>query len=151
MQQQQPGTVTHSHISSLLISRCLSRPRVASKYQFGLPAILNNSLASYNNNYVCHKCIYVTGNGRGNPKIFSRAAAWTPLSKYLNPPLSISATDKMRYISQGKTHFKVGQTQYISYHKSPYTEIHTKYLQTKYSISLLSNYWWPRTVCWVCS
>ena len=38
MQQQQPDTVTHSRISSLLISRCLSRPRVAL-------AILNNSLA----------------------------------------------------------------------------------------------------------
>jgi len=32
MQQQQPGTVTHSRITSLLISRCLSRPRVASRY-----------------------------------------------------------------------------------------------------------------------
>ena len=32
MQQQQPGTVTHSHISSLLISRRLTRPRVASRY-----------------------------------------------------------------------------------------------------------------------
>jgi len=27
MQQQQPGTVTHSRISSLLISRRLTRPR----------------------------------------------------------------------------------------------------------------------------
>ena len=32
MQQQQPGTVTHSRISSLLISRRLTRPRVASRY-----------------------------------------------------------------------------------------------------------------------
>ena len=32
LQQQQPGTVTHSRISPLLISRCLSRPRVASRY-----------------------------------------------------------------------------------------------------------------------
>jgi len=32
MQQEQPGTVTHSHISSLLISRRLIRPRVASQY-----------------------------------------------------------------------------------------------------------------------
>ena len=31
-QQQQPGTVTHSRISSLLISRRLTRPRVASRY-----------------------------------------------------------------------------------------------------------------------
>jgi len=32
MQQQQPGTVKHSHISSLLISRRLSRPRFPSWY-----------------------------------------------------------------------------------------------------------------------
>ena len=32
MQQQQPGIVTHSRISSLLISRQLTRPRVASRY-----------------------------------------------------------------------------------------------------------------------
>ena len=32
MQQQQPGIVTHSRISSLLISRHLTRPRVASRY-----------------------------------------------------------------------------------------------------------------------
>ena len=32
MQQQQPGTVTHSRISSLLISRRLTTPRVASRY-----------------------------------------------------------------------------------------------------------------------
>ena len=32
MQEQQPGTVTHSRISSLLISRRLTRPRVASRY-----------------------------------------------------------------------------------------------------------------------
>jgi len=32
MQQQQPGTVTHTHISSLLISRRLTKPRVASRY-----------------------------------------------------------------------------------------------------------------------
>jgi len=32
MQQQQTVTVTHSCISSLLISRRLTRPRVASRY-----------------------------------------------------------------------------------------------------------------------
>jgi len=32
MQQQQPGTVTHSRISSLLISRRLTKPTVASRY-----------------------------------------------------------------------------------------------------------------------
>jgi len=34
MQQQQPGTVTHSRISSLLISRRLTRAKVASRYSF---------------------------------------------------------------------------------------------------------------------
>ena len=34
MQQQQPGTVTHSRISFLLISRLLTRPRVVSRYSF---------------------------------------------------------------------------------------------------------------------
>jgi len=32
MQQQQPGTVTHSRISFLLISRRSTKPRVASQY-----------------------------------------------------------------------------------------------------------------------
>ena len=32
IQQQQPGTVTHSRISFLLISRRLTKPRVASRY-----------------------------------------------------------------------------------------------------------------------
>jgi len=32
MQQQQLGTVTHPRISTLLISRCLTRLRVASRY-----------------------------------------------------------------------------------------------------------------------
>ena len=51
--------------------------------QFGLPAILNNSLASY-------QSVAVTRSGRGNPKIFLCAlcaSGWTPLSKFLNPPL----------------------------------------------------------------
>ena len=51
MQQQQPGIVTHSRISSLLISRHLTRPRVAS--------VRTSS---------------VTGSGRGNPKICGRAS-----------------------------------------------------------------------------
>ena len=57
--------------------------------QFRLPALLNNSLASYDNNCVCHECIYVTERC-GNPKIFGRAlcaSGQTPLSKFLNPPL----------------------------------------------------------------
>ena len=70
MQQQQPGTVTHSRISSLLISGRLAKPRVASRF-----SVRTSS---------------VTKSGRGNPKIFgraSRASGWTPLSKFLNPPL----------------------------------------------------------------
>ena len=94
--------------------------------QFGLPPILNNSLASYDNNYVCHKCIYVTRNGHDNPKIFGRAATWTPLSKCLNPPLSISATDKI-----WDTFHKVKLTLKLDNHSivlitRVYTEIHTK-------------------------
>ena len=50
MQQQQPDTVTHSRISSLRISRCLSWPKLLRDSQFRLPATLNNSLASYDNN-----------------------------------------------------------------------------------------------------
>ena len=72
--QQQPGTVTHSCISSLmLISRRLRIGlELIPDIQFGLPAILNNSLASYDNNYVCHECVYITESGCGNPKIFGR-------------------------------------------------------------------------------
>ena len=59
--------------------------------QFGLPAILNNSLASYDNNYMCHECIYVTKSGHGNPKFLpalrAPVAELQPLSKFLNPPL----------------------------------------------------------------
>jgi len=53
MQQQQPGTVTHSRISSLLISRRLARPRVASRYSVRTPS--------------------VTESGRGNPKFLGRS------------------------------------------------------------------------------
>jgi len=38
MQQQQPGTVTYSHISSLLISRRLFRPELLRDIQFRPPA-----------------------------------------------------------------------------------------------------------------
>ena len=63
--------------------------------QFGLPAILKNSIASYQsrvNNYVCmcHECIHMSGSGRGNPNIFrcaSCANGWIPISKFLNPLL----------------------------------------------------------------
>ena len=56
--------------------------------QFGLPAILNNSLASYqrsvpvsDNNYVCHECINVTISGRSDPKITVRF-----VRQWLNTP-----------------------------------------------------------------
>ena len=52
--QQQPGIVTHSRISSLLISRHLTRPRVASRYS------VRTSSA--------------TESGHGNPKICRRAS-----------------------------------------------------------------------------
>ena len=64
--------------------------------QFGLPAILNNSLASY-------QSVAMTRSGRGNPKIFRCAlhtGGWTPLSKFLNPPLSPMSTP-MPYLWQG--------------------------------------------------
>ena len=70
MQQQQPGIVAHSCISSLLISRQLTRSRVASRY-----SVRTSS---------------VTESGRGKPKICERTlltSGWTPLSKFLNPPL----------------------------------------------------------------
>ena len=73
MQQQQPGIVTHSRIGSLLISRHLTRARVASRYSV--------------------RTASVTGSGRGNPKICgwaSRASGRTPLSEFLNPPLKLT-------------------------------------------------------------
>ena len=63
MQQQQPGTVTRSCISSLLISQ-LGLLGVASRYSVETAS--------------------VAGSGRGNPKVFgraSRASSYTPLSK----------------------------------------------------------------------
>jgi len=51
-----------SHISSLLISRHLTRLTVVRDAQFGLPAILNNSLASY-------QSVAMTGSWHGNQKI----------------------------------------------------------------------------------
>ena len=47
MQQQQPGTVTHSHISSLLSPDVCLGLELLRDIQFGHPALLNNSLASY--------------------------------------------------------------------------------------------------------
>ena len=62
--------------------------------QFWLPVILNNSLASYDNKCVSWMHLH-DRKWVWQPKIFGRTATWTCLSKYLNPPLSISATDKI--------------------------------------------------------
>ena len=66
MQQQQPGTVTHSRISSLRISRRLTRPRVASRYPVWTATWPKVDVAILN---------------------FGCASRWTPLSKFLDPPL----------------------------------------------------------------
>ena len=69
MQQQQPGTVIHSRISSLLISRCLTGLRVASRYSVWM---------------------FTWPKWAWHPQ-FSAAlcapVAEPPLSKFLNPPL----------------------------------------------------------------
>ena len=72
MQQQQPGTVTHSCISSLLISRRLTRPRVALRYSVWTVTWPEVGVAPQN--FGCA----------------SRASGWTPLSKFLNPPLLLT-------------------------------------------------------------
>ena len=62
---QQSGTVTHSRISSLLISRRLARPKVTS-----------SSVRTFS----------VTKSGRGNPKIFGCASRASGRPPFLNPP-----------------------------------------------------------------
>ena len=47
--QQQPSTVTHSRISSLLITRCLTRPRVASQYSVGISSYFETEVLPSNN------------------------------------------------------------------------------------------------------
>ena len=46
MQQQQPGIVTHSRISSLLISRHLTKPRVASRYSVRTASVTEVGVAT---------------------------------------------------------------------------------------------------------
>ena len=93
MQQQQPGTVIHSCISSLLISRGLTGPRVASRYSVRTSSYLKHSLASYQSVVTiitCHECIDVTRSGCGNPKFFRCAlcaGGWIPFCEFLDPPL----------------------------------------------------------------
>ena len=77
--KQQPGTDTHSHISFLLISRRLSRPRLASRYSIRTSSY--SLLASYDNNYVRHKAFTRPEVGVATQK-FS-AALRAPV---LNPP-----------------------------------------------------------------
>ena len=79
--------VTHSRINSSMISRRLTRPR---DIQFGLPAILNNSLASYHSVATIIICALTCRKWAWQPKIFgcaSYASGWTPLYKFLDPPL----------------------------------------------------------------
>ena len=76
MQQQQPGTV-HSRISSLLISRRLTRPRVASRYSartFSYFKQLSYQYQSVATIITCVTNALMTGSGRGNPKIFGCAS-----------------------------------------------------------------------------
>ena len=69
MWQQQPGTVIYTFMYQFLtdLQTFVYRPRVDSRYSVWTSSY---SLASYDNNYVCHECVYVTGSGRGNLKIF---------------------------------------------------------------------------------
>jgi len=85
MQQQHPGTVTQSCINSLLVYRCLTRPRVASRYSVQ-PSSYFKHLTSHlpvssDNNYVCHECIHMTGSGCGNTNF--RVCF---VCQWLNPP-----------------------------------------------------------------
>ena len=96
MQQQQPGTATHSCISSLLISWRLTRPRVASRYSARTSSYFKQ-LTSYlpvsrDNNYVCYECVNVPEVGVATPKILECASCASGcLSKFLDPPLGPSA------------------------------------------------------------
>ena len=85
----------HSRISSLLISRRLTRPRVAPRYSARTSSYLNNSLTSYrqgyrsyqcsdNNNYVYYEYINVTESGRGNPKFSGALRAPVAEHPFLN-------------------------------------------------------------------
>ena len=78
MQQQRPSTVKHSRISSLMISRRLTRPKLLWDIQFG--GLRDRKWARH-------------------PKIFGwalRTSGWTPLSKFLNPPLLCECSNPTR-------------------------------------------------------
>ena len=55
MQQQQPGIVTHSRISSLLIFRHLTRPRVASRYSVRTSSVTESGRGNQNQNQNHHR------------------------------------------------------------------------------------------------
>ena len=84
MQQQQPGTVTHSRISSLLISRRLTRPKVASRFsvrpeesataRLGVRDFFCDGPLGSAFQLLLYECVHVTESGRGNPKNFRRAS-----------------------------------------------------------------------------
>jgi len=65
-QQQQPGTVTNSHISSLLIFRCLTRYgalRYSVRTSNCFRQLTSQLPVSSDNNYAYHECIHVTRSG----------------------------------------------------------------------------------------
>ena len=88
--KQQPGTDTHSHISFLLISRRLSRPRISSRHSVRTSSY--SLLGSYDNNYVHHKCVYTPEVGVATQNFLGALCApvLNPLSKFLNPSLHAS-------------------------------------------------------------
>ena len=90
MQQQQPGSYTLISVPYWSLDVCLGL-ELLWDIQFGLPAIYN-SLASYENNYISHECIYMTRSGRGNQKLSGALCA--PVAK---PPFLISKSATARW------------------------------------------------------
>ena len=107
--------VTYSRISSLQISRGLTRPRVASRYSVRTSSY--NSVASYQsvatilacvmNTLTCRKWAWQLKNFRG-----ALRACATPLSKFLDPPLkwmpSQSPGPKPEVASLQSSHMPLG-------------------------------------------
>ena len=86
MQQQQPGTVTHS--CSLLISWRLTRLRVASRYSARTSSyfkVLTRYLpVSSDNNYLCYKCVNVPEVGMATKKFLSALGVPAAEPPFLN-------------------------------------------------------------------
>ena len=80
-------TLTYQFLADLQMF--VYRPRVASRYSVRTSAILNNSPASYDNNCVCHECIYMLEVSMATQTFLDvlRASGQTPVSKFLNLPL----------------------------------------------------------------